>query len=140
MTLGGATRNVACSESPNFANMYFDQTPYFVEGVTPTYEADYAGYYTTGYEYDVNVCVTTANQQAFCTTSDETIYGADRLGSNNWNPYSNGAAGTFGMGRSSPIWKIMGLSTPGDSLKHDVYMANFNGWTWAQADWAPVTT
>lgn len=62
MTAGGATLSVSCSETPNLATTYFDTTPYYVEGVSLSYEADYAGYFTSGYEYSTNVCFTAVGQ------------------------------------------------------------------------------
>lgn len=111
MTAGGATLSVSCAEKPNYATTYFDTTPYFVEGVSISYEADYAGYFTSGYEYDSNVCFTVIGQQGFCTTTPSRFYGADTIISNNWNAFENAATGTVGFGRLSPMWDILGLDT-----------------------------
>lgn len=43
------------------------------------------------------------------------------------------------MGRLSPLWTIFG--TPSDGIyKYDVYMTNYNSWTWTQSDYVATTT
>ena len=41
------------------------------------------------------------------------------------------------MGKNSPIWTIIG--SPEEKL-FDIYMTNFNSWTWAKSDYQPSTT
>lgn len=73
----------------------------------------------------------------FCTTGNALFYAADSVYDNNWNYGSSAAAGTFGFGRTSPVWDIVG-NPP--TKEFDVYMANFNDWTWADSTWEPTTT
>jgi hypothetical protein len=40
------------------------------------------------------------------------------------------------MGRDSPIWSIIGSPI---TKQYDVYMTNFNGWTWANSDYVANT-
>lgn len=48
---------ISCALEPTFATLYFDKTVYYQEGVSESYEADYAGYFTSGYKYEAGVCV-----------------------------------------------------------------------------------
>jgi len=54
-----------------------------------------------------------------------------------WNYGSLAGAGSFGLGASSPIWKIIG--SPSSKL-FDVYLTNFNGWTWADSSYVATTS
>lgn len=101
-----------------------------------TYEGNYAGYSTSGSIYEAGVCVKTVNTKSFCTTDNEEFYSANKVSTNDWSSYSTAASGTFGLGKSSPIWTIIG--SPSTKM-FDVYMTNFNSWTWAESDYVPYT-
>jgi len=49
---------ISCTEEPTYATNYFNKTNYYQEGETESYEADYSGYFTSGYAYQAGVCVT----------------------------------------------------------------------------------
>lgn len=53
-----------------------------------------------------------------------------------WNYYSAAASGTFGLGRESPIWSILGSPI---TKQYDIYLTNFNAWTWASSDYVANT-
>lgn len=72
----------------------------------------------------------------FCTIENEEFYSANAIKQNNWNAYSSAESGTFGLGKESPIWNITG--SPNTKL-FDVYLTNFNGWTWAQSNYSATT-
>lgn len=119
------------------AQNYFNQTVYFSEGNTESYTGDYAGYNTSGYIYEGGVCVDTVDTKYFCTIENEKFYAADSIYWNDWNYDTQAGAGTFGMGRNSPIWQILGDF---QTKEFDVYMTNFNSWTWAQSDYIATTS
>lgn len=117
---------------------YFNSTIYNPNGDAETYDSgDYAGYVTSGHIFESGVCVNTKATKYFCTTSNEEFYSADSVYSNNWAAYQSGASGTFGLGKESPIWTIIG--SPATKL-FDVYMINMSEWTWAQPSYTPHTT
>lgn len=134
---GGGTRFTSCEDEPILAENYFNQTVYQTS-FTPSYTPSiYGGYNTSGYTYNVGVCVQTAGTKYFCTTSAAKVYSADSVYNDNWNYASTAASGTFGLGASTAIWEIVG--SPATKL-FDVYMANFNAWTWADSTWTATTT
>jgi hypothetical protein len=64
----------------------------------------------------------------FCTIENQLFYAADTVYWNDWNYGSKAGAGTFGMGRNSPVWEIVGNAP---TKLFDVYLTNFNNWSWA---------
>lgn len=126
---GGGSFWIPCDNSPQYSQLYFNSSIYNIDNQAENYtDADYAGYVTSGKVFNASVCVTVAGTKYFCTTQNSEFYSADSVYSNNWNKYQSAAAGTFGMGKNSPIWEIIG--SPATKL-YDIYMTNFNGWTWA---------
>jgi hypothetical protein len=111
---------------------------YYNDFTTPTYgPSPYGGYNTSGYTYNSNICAKTVGTKYFCSNSPVTFYAADSVYNNNWNYGSAAASGIMGMGKNSPIWEIVG----GPPTKEfDVYMSNYNDWTFADSTWTPVTT
>jgi len=107
------------------ADLYFNATPYYNASVNLAEMGDYAGYNFSGYLYKAAVCARSVNTSYYCTSGDAEFYAADAVYSDNWNYDSNAGAGTFGLGRNSPIWEIIG--SPSSKL-FDVYLSNFNGW------------
>lgn len=104
--------------------------------MTTEYNASYGGYNQSGYIYNASVCVKVSGLNYFCNIDNQEFYAADSVYQNNWNYYSSGESGTFGMGRLSPIWDIIG--SPRTKL-FDVYMTNFNMWTWADKNYTTTT-
>lgn len=70
MKNGGGAIMISCAVEPTFATNYFDKTVYYQEGVSESYEADYADYFTSGYKYEAGVCVNVKDTESFCTTSN----------------------------------------------------------------------
>jgi len=66
------------------------------------------------------------------------FYSADSIYSNAWSLWSSATAGTFGMNHASPVWSILGKTT-GDDKNFDIYMTNFNEWTWADPSYVRST-
>jgi len=66
------------------------------------------------------------------------FYSADSIYSNAWSLWSSATAGTFGMNHASPVWNILGKVT-GDDKNFDIYMTNFNEWTWADPSYVRST-
>lgn len=132
----GGTRFASCDSAPTYAQSYFNQTVYYSEYNTPTFEGPYGGYNTSGYTYNTGVCTQTVGTKYFCTTSPALFYASDSVYADNWNYGSSAASGTFGFGKNSPVWEIVGSPA---TKEYDVYMANFNGWTWADPTWTATT-
>lgn len=80
--------------------------------------------------------MTVKDTKYFCTTSNQLFYSADSVYSDNWNYYQNAASGTFGLGKNSPIWEIIG--SPSTKI-YDIYMANYNGWSFADPTYVAHT-
>lgn len=78
-----------------------------------------------------------ASTNYFCTTANTEFYSADSVYSNNWNAYAAGASGTFGMGKISPVWEIIG--SPATKM-FDIYLINFSKWTWADPTYVSHTS
>lgn len=134
----GGTLPVSCDNAPVYANLYFDQIPYFVNGTTENFTgADYAGYVSNGFKYDVGFCVDVVDTENFCTTASTEIFASDYVTQDNWNYVSSAASGTIGLGRNSPVWTILGNPS---EMYFDVYMTNFNSWKWADDTYTPITT
>jgi len=87
--------------------------------------------------YNSSVCVKTSTTPYFCTIQNYEFYSADSIYSNDWNYLNKAGAGNFGLGFKSPVWEIMG--NPG-TKKFDVYMTNFNDWTYVNSTYTPTTT
>lgn len=137
MIKGGGTVWISCEESPVYAINYFNKTVYYSEGNTQTFtDGDYSGYLTDGYIFDAAVCVSVQDTKYFCNTANSEFYSVNSVYHNNWNAYQTGAGGVFGMGKASPIWEIIGNP---DKKMFDVYMANFNSWTFAEPTYTPTT-
>lgn len=133
----GGTRYTSCEDQPTNAQNYFNSTVYYNGYTTPTYgPSPYGGYNTSGYTFNSNICAKTVGTKYFCSNSPVTFYSADSVYNNNWNYGSAAASGIMGMGKSSPIWEIVG-NPP--TKEFDVYMANYNDWTFADADWTATT-
>ena len=86
--------------------------------------------------YDADVCVTVSNTKYFCTTQNEQFYSVNSVSSDRWAYGQQGASGIFGLGSSSPIWAILGNPS---TKKYDIYMTNFNSWTWADPSYQKFT-
>jgi hypothetical protein len=122
---------------PTNAIEYFDDTFYF--NATDNYEIDeasYGGFTTSGYIYNATVCATVSTSDYFCTTNSAEFYIADSIYSDNWNYGTDAYAGNFGLGYNSPIWTILGSQT---TRKFDVYLTNFNDWTFADSSYVRTT-
>lgn len=126
----------SCEDAPIYATNYFNQSEYYSYLNTPTYSSPYSGYNSSGYIYSTSVCAVTAGAKYFCTIGAASFYVADSVYGNNWNYDSAAAAGIMGFGKNSPLWTIVG--TPA-TKEFDVYMANYNSWTWADSTWTPTT-
>jgi hypothetical protein len=135
----GGTFYVSCDNSPIYADMYFNKTVYYFEGETFEYDGTYAGYHTSGQLLNASICVKTVDTQYFCTVKNQEFYSADSVYSDNWNAYSTASAGTFGMGIYSPVWSIIGAQDSSSDKKYDIYMTNFNSWTWADPSYVRST-
>jgi hypothetical protein len=135
---GGSTLPYSCAEQPTYAQNYFNGSYYFTPANKPYGPVQYAGYETSGYIYNAAACVGAVSNPFFCTIYNTDFYVADSITKDNWNYGSKADAGTFPMGAGSPIWKMLNLVD--EQKKYDVSMTNYNSWTWAQADYVPVTT
>ena len=91
----------------------------------------------SGYSINTAACVSAIGVTGFCTTTKQQNYIADSVYGDDWNYGASANAGTFGLGKNSAIWNIVG--TP-STKNYDVYMSNFNDWTFADASYSPVTT
>lgn len=95
------------------------------------------GYNTSGLIYSVTACASSVVNPFFCTLYPTPIYVAETAFWNEYNMYSPASSGIFGMGYDSALWKIIGLP---DERIFDVSMTNYNGWTFADPNYKPVTT
>jgi hypothetical protein len=127
--------NVACTEAPIFAENYFNTSIYYAKD---TYEeSNYAGYTTSGEIFTAEMCINSIDTPFFCTIYNQDFYVADTISDDAWNYDSKANAGTVGFGAGSPIWTI--VNTPA-TKQYDIYMTNFNSWTWADSSYKATTT
>jgi len=126
----------SCEDEPINADPYFDET-LFMTSQTETYMASYAGYNTSGSIFGAEICLRTKDTPFFCSIYNQQFYVADAVYQNDWEYGQQAKAGTIGLGNGSPIWNIVNNPT---TKMFDVYMTNFNSWTWAQSDYVPTTT
>lgn len=104
---------------------------------TVTYAATYGGYSTSGVILGANICMYAKDTPYFCNVYSSDFYVADAVYQNDWSYDTNAQAGIFGFGNDSPVWKIVGQPT---TKLFDVYLTNFNSWTWAQTNYVATTT
>jgi hypothetical protein len=129
---------VSCEEQPNYAVNYFNASQYYVEGETANYtSADYGGYVTSGYVFQAGLCMAASGVSAFCSTDNVQFFSANQISGNSWNYLQSAGSGTFGFGNNSPVWSIIGSPT---TKMFDVYLTNFNAWTWADPTYVATTS
>jgi len=83
------------------------------------------------------VCLNTVGTPFFCTVFNQDFYVAEKVSDDAWNYDSKADAGTIGMGSGSPVWAIVNNPT---TKVFDIYMNNFNSWTWADSTYVVNTT
>jgi hypothetical protein len=128
-------RNVDCTAAPIYAENYFNTSIYYAKD---TYEeSNYAGYTTSGEIFTAEMCINAKDTPFFCTIYNEDFYVADTISDDAWNYDSKANAGTVGFGAGSPIWAI--VNSPATKM-YDIYMTNFNSWTWVDSSYVATTT
>jgi len=126
----------SCELEPILAQNYFNGTFYNEKDSYPA--SMYAGYNTSGKIYTASACASNSEYPYFCTIQNTDFYVADTVYSDEWNYGSQAAAGTFPMGKNSPVWAI--LQSPPTMRKFDVSMTNYNKWTWAEPSYVQTTS
>jgi hypothetical protein len=133
MQLSGRMWGTSCSEGPVLADPYFNSTMYAGEALTGI---TYAGYRSSGMQYNSTVCVGVEDVDYFCLNDQHEFYSIEAVLSDNWNYWSNASAGVFGMGRGSAIWEIIGSP---ETIKFDIYLTNYVDWSFTSPDYEPYT-
>jgi len=83
------------------------------------------------------VCLYDSSGEELCPVEYQVVYAVDKIYSDNWNNYGALWSGTFGFGKSSPAWQILGDP---DTKLYDVQLTNFVDWTFADSSWVQVNT
>lgn len=50
------------------------------------------------------------------------------------------SAGVIGLGPESPVWTIQGTEAYYGEALFDVFISNYNDWTFADSEWVATTT
>lgn len=124
------TLQTSCENAPVYATTYFNSSIYYAKDSYTN--SAYAGYNTSGEIYSAEVCLNTKDTPFFCTVYNQEFYVAEQVMDDNWNYGSKADSGTVGLGASSPVWAI--VSQPATKV-FDVYLNNYNGWTWADSNY-----
>lgn len=125
-----------CNNSPLNAELYFNGTIFTTSYTTNYTNASYGGYTTSGTVYGANICLRTVGTTDFCTIYNSEFFAARHVYDNNWNNDGKAYSGIVGFGKNSPVWDIVGNP---NQKKYDIYMTNYNEWTWADASYKPHT-